>query len=67
MPVIVLSKCFENRIVGKYVRVREVMVEDERTVAHVSVGGANADELYGNKIGIDGRDWIGDDLGFDLV
>lgn len=66
-PVIILSKGFEESIVHKNVRTRKVMGEYEFAMAHVSVGGAHADELDGNAVRLDGGDWVGDDLGLDLI
>lgn len=63
-----MSKGFEERIENEDVwGAREVVGEYEFTVAHVSVGSAQADELDGNAVRLDGRDWVGCDLGLDLI
>ena len=52
---------------GEYIRVGEVG-EDEGGLAHVSVVGANADELDGDEVWVHdgGGDWRGDNLSLDL-
>lgn len=42
------------------------MIEDKNRMAEVAMGGRNADELDGNEIGIDGRNWGSNDLGLDF-
>lgn len=67
MPIIVLGKGFEKSIVGKDVRRRKIVIEDENRMADVAMGRGNADELDGNKIGVDGGDGGGEELSLDLV
>lgn len=67
LPVIVLSKGFEEGIVGEDVWAFQIVVEYECQVARVGEVGARADELDGYEVWVDGGDWVGDDLGLDLV
>lgn len=66
-PVIVLSEGFEEGIADENVGARKVVSEYELAMAHASAGGAHADKLDGNAVGLEGGDWVGDDLGLDLV
>lgn len=54
LPVIVLSKGFEEGIVDEDVWGCEEVVEYERHVADVGVVGADADELDGDDVWVDG-------------
>lgn len=66
-PVIILSKGFEEGIENKDVWAGEVVREYKFAVVHVSVGSTNADELDGNAVRLEGGDWVGSDLGLDLI
>lgn len=63
----VLSYSFENGIVGENIGVGDVG-EDEEGLAHVSVAGANPNELDGEEVWVDDGegDWRGDELSLDL-
>lgn len=66
-PVVVLSEGFEDGVEGEDVGAVEEVGEDPRAVAHVSVGGADADELEGDEVGVEGGNGVGGELGLDLV
>lgn len=67
LPVIVLGECFEKGVIAENIRRFEGVVEYECSVAGVGVGGRDADELDGDDVWVDGGDWVGEELGLDLV
>lgn len=66
-PVVVMSEGFEDGVEGEDVGAVEEVGEDPRAVAHVSVGGADADELDGDEVGVERGNGVGGELSLDLV